>query len=141
MELYLSTLGFSGWQLGNASAVAAEETGRPGLPARGECLRLRRVRLPPGQSMRCASGGRDLVLVVGLEKMTDVTDAEHRYWLGVSGDTEWERLPGLTFAGVYGLMASRYEAEHGGSDALSAVAVKNHANGALNPNAHFQEKR
>ena len=31
-EAYLGTLGFSGWQLGNASAVLAEEAGLPGVP-------------------------------------------------------------------------------------------------------------
>jgi acetyl-CoA acetyltransferase len=140
-ELYLSTLGFSGWQLGNSSAIAAEEAGRPGLPA----VRVENACASGGYALRLAvdavaSGRRDLVLVVGLEKMTDVSNARRRYWLGVSGDTEWERLAGLTFAGVYGLMASRYESEYGPvREALSEVAVKNHANGALNPNAHFQK--
>jgi acetyl-CoA acetyltransferase len=140
-ELYLSTLGFSGWQLGNASAVAAEEAGRSGVST----VRVENACASGGFALRLAvdavaSGRRDLVLVVGLEKMTDVANARRRYWLGVSGDTEWERLAGLTFAGVYGLMASRYEADYGSvREALSEVAVKNHANGALNPNAHFQK--
>jgi acetyl-CoA acetyltransferase len=140
-ELYLSTLGFSGWQLGNAAAIAAEEAGRSGIPA----TRVENACASGGFALRLAvdavaSGHRDLVLVVGLEKMTDVTNARRRYWLGVSGDTEWERLAGLTFAGVYGLIAARYESEHGPvRDALSEVAVKNHANGSLNPNAHFQK--
>jgi acetyl-CoA C-acetyltransferase len=57
----------------------------------------------------------------------------------VSGDTEWERLAGLTFAGVYALMASAHIAAHGTPmEALAAVAVKNHANGTKNPNAQFQ---
>ena len=86
-------------------------------------------------------GDRDLVLVAGLEKMTDVPNARRRYWLGVSGDTEWERSAGLTFAGVYGLIASRYLSEHRvGPEALAEVAVKNHENGALNPNAQFQKR-
>jgi acetyl-CoA acetyltransferase len=139
-ELYLSTLGFSGWQLGNSAAIAAEEAGRPGVSA----VRVENACASGGFALRLAvdavaSGRRNLVLVVGLEKMTDAPSARRRYWLGVSGDTEWERLAGLTFAGVYGLMASRYEAEYGSvREALSEVAVKNHANGALNPNAHFQ---
>jgi acetyl-CoA C-acetyltransferase len=70
--------------------------------------------------------------------MTDLSDDAVRYWLGVSGETEWERLSGTTFAGVYAQMASayldRYEAtpEH-----LAKVAVKNHRNGAKNPYAHL----
>lgn len=140
-EIYLASLGFSGWQLGNSSAIAAEEAGRPGVPA----VRVENACASGGFALRqavdaIASGRRDLVLVIGLEKMTDVTNARRRYWLGVSGDTEWERLAGLTFAGVYGLMAARYAAKFGPiRDALSEVAVKNHSNGALNPNAHFQK--
>lgn len=139
-ELVLSTLGFSGWQLGNSASVAAVEAGRPGLSS----VRVENACASGGFALRwavdaVASGRRELVLVVGVEKMTDVTNARRRYWLGVSGDTEWERLAGLTFAGVYGLMAARYEAQYGPiRDALTAVAVKNHAHGALNPNAHFR---
>jgi acetyl-CoA acetyltransferase len=138
---WLATLGFGGWQIGNSAALLAEEAGVPGVP-------VARV------ENACASGGTALqaavtavadrsappVLVAGLEKMTDVSNARRRYWLGVSGDTEWERSAGLTFAGVYGLIASRYLSVHGvGREALAEVAVKNHANGALNPNAHFQK--
>jgi len=86
-------------------------------------------------------GDAELVLVAGVEKMTDVTNARRRYWLGVSGDTEWERLAGLTFAGVYGLIASDYLHRHPrGADAMAEVASKNHENGTRNPNAHFQKR-
>ena len=85
------------------------------------------------------SGAQDAVLVAGIEKMTDSPSSRRRYWLGVSGDTEWERLAGLTFAGVYGLMASAYlDAHQVPLEALAEVAVKNHAHGALNPNAQFR---
>jgi acetyl-CoA acetyltransferase len=141
-EAFLATLGFGGWQIGNASAVLAEEAGMPGVPT----TRVENACASGGSAIRAAvraveRGDRDLVLVVGLEKMTDVPDARRRYWLGVSGDTEWERLAGLTFAGVYGLIASRYLAEHHvPAEALAEVAVKNHENGALNPNAHFRKR-
>jgi len=140
-EAYLATLGFGGWQIGNSSALLAEETGAVGVPT----SRIENACASGGFALRAAvrslgSGTVDLALVVGLEKMTDVTSARRRYWLGVSGDTEWERLAGLTFAGVYGLIASRYLSEHHlGPEALAEVAVKNHANGILNPNAHFQK--
>ncbi|MGB6442348.1 MAG: thiolase domain-containing protein [Thermoplasmata archaeon] len=141
-EAYLATLGFGGWQIGNASAILAEEAGTAGVPV----TRVENACASGGSAIRAAvhaveGGVGDLVLIAGLEKMTDVTNARRRYWLGVSGDTEWERLAGLTFAGVYGLIASRYLAQHGVStDALAEVAVKNHENGALNPNAHFQKR-
>jgi len=141
-EAFLATLGFGGHQIGNSAAVLAEEAGIVGVPV----TRVENACASGGFALRSAvgalaGGARSLVLVVGLEKMTDVSNARRRYWLGVSGDTEWERLAGLTFAGVYGLIASRYFAEHGdASEALAEVAVKSHENGALNPNAHFQKR-
>ncbi len=141
-ETFLATLGFGGWQIGNSAAILAEEAGMPGVPT----TRIENACASGGSALRAAvravqHGDRDLVLVAGLEKMTDVPNARRRYWLGVSGDTEWERLAGLTFAGVYGLIASRYLSEHHVSrDALAEVAVKNHENGALNPNAEFQKR-
>jgi len=141
-EAFLSTLGFGGAQIGNSAAVLAEEAGVVGVPV----TRVENACASGGFALRSAvgaiaSGATPLVLVVGVEKMTDVSNARRRYWLGVSGDTEWERLAGLTFAGVYGLIASRYFAEHGdASEALAEVASKNHENGALNPNAHFQKR-
>ena len=141
-EAFLATLGFGGSQIGNSAAVLAEEAGVVGIPV----TRVENACASGGFAIRSAVGAlaaraSPLVLVVGVEKMTDVSNARRRYWLGVSGDTEWERLAGLTFAGVYGLIASRYFTEHGdASEALAEVAVKNHENGALNPNAHFQRK-
>ena len=140
-EAFLATLGFGGWQIGNSSAILAEELGVPGLPT----TRVENACASGGFALRAAvravaSGSADLVLVAGLEKMTDLTNARRRYWLGVSGDTEWERLAGLTFAGVYALIASRYLADYRlGPEALAEVAVKNHENGAKNPNAHFRK--
>jgi acetyl-CoA acetyltransferase len=140
-EAYLGTLGFSGWQLGNVSATLMEEArlGRIGVLRVENACASSGFALHQGvQAIR--SGRHDIVLVVGLEKMNDVPSTRRRYWLGVSGDTEWERSAGLTFAGVYGLMASRYIAEYGTPiEALAEVAVKNHENGALNPNAQFQK--
>jgi len=141
-EAFLASLGFGGWQIGNASAVLGEEAGIPGVPV----THVENACASGGFALRAGvraieTGARDLVLVAGLEKMTDVASARRRYWLGVSGDTEWERLAGLTFAGVYGLIASRYLHEHAvGPEALAEVAVKNHENGALNPNAHFRKR-
>ena len=141
-EAFLATLGFGGHQIGNSAAALAEEAGLVGVPV----TRVENACASGGFALRSAvaalaAGATPLVLVVGMEKMTDVTNARRRYWLGVSGDTEWERAAGLTFAGVYGLIASRYFAEHGdASEALVEVATKNHENGSLNPNAHFQKK-
>ncbi len=139
--VFLATLGFGGWQIGNASAVLAEAAGIVGVPV----TRVENACASGGYALRAAadavgSGRSKLALVVGLEKMTDVPNARRRYWLGVSGDTEWERLSGLTFAGVYGLLAARYIADHPDArEALAEVAVKNHRHGLANPNAQFRK--
>ncbi|HXQ48964.1 MAG TPA: beta-ketoacyl synthase N-terminal-like domain-containing protein [Thermoplasmata archaeon] len=141
-EAFLATLGFGGWQIGNAAALLAEEAGSAGAAT----TRVENACASGGFALRAGvraveRGDAELVLVAGLEKMTDVTSARRRYWLGVSGDTEWERLAGLTFAGVYGLIASEYVHRHpDGREALAEVASKNHENGSRNPNAHFQKR-
>ena len=140
-EAFVATIGFSGWQLGNLSSVLAEEAGVVGAPV----TRVENACASGGFALRAGaraieSGAADIVLVVGVEKMSDSPSRRRRFWLGVSGDTEWERLAGLTFAGVYGLIASRHMAEYGTSrEALAEVAVKNHENGAKNPNAQFRK--
>jgi acetyl-CoA C-acetyltransferase/acetyl-CoA acyltransferase len=71
--------------------------------------------------------------------MRELTPDRVRYWLGVSGDTEWERLAGMTFAGVYALMAQRHIHQHGTTEEqMHMVAVKNHKYGAENPKAQLR---
>jgi len=87
-----------------------------------------------------ASGEADLAMAIGVERMNDQTGLRKRFWLGVSGETEWERMAGLTFPGVYAMMASRHMHEFGTKpEDLAAVAVKNHAFGAHNPKAQFRK--
>lgn len=88
-----------------------------------------------------ASGKYDLVLAAGVEKMRDVSSTKGRYWLGISGDTEYERLAGCTFAGIYALMATRYMHQYGlKREHLAMVAVKNHRHAAANPKAQFRRE-
>ncbi len=140
-EGYLATLGFGGWQIGNPASLLGEELGLPGLPV----SHVENACASGSTGLRQAyhtllAGAADVALVAGVEKMSDTPSARRRYWLGVSGETEWERLAGLTFAGVYALLAERYLAERKlTTDVLGAVAVKNHAHGALNPHAHLRK--
>jgi acetyl-CoA C-acetyltransferase/acetyl-CoA acyltransferase len=91
--------------------------------------------------MDVLSGAHKMVIAGGVEKMTDVSGIKQKYWLGVSGDTEYERLAGTTFAGLYALIAHRHMHEFGTKrEHLSGVAVKNHKNGAQNPKAQFQRE-
>jgi len=88
-----------------------------------------------------ASGMNDIVVVGGVEKMTDVVGSEATNTLATAADQEWEAFFGATFPGLYAMIATRHMYEYGTTrEHLAQVAVKNHANGALNPNAQFQRE-
>ncbi len=89
--------------------------------------------------MEVASGMSDIVLVSGVEKMTDVDGHEATYALGTAADREYEGYHGLTFPGLYALIARAHMEKYGTTrEQLALVAVKNHHNGARNPLAQFQ---
>ena len=86
-----------------------------------------------------ASGMNDVVVVGGVEKMTDVVGNEATNTLATAADQEWEAFFGATFPGLYAMIATRHTHEYGTTrEQLAQVAVKNHANGALNPYAQFR---
>jgi acetyl-CoA C-acetyltransferase len=88
-----------------------------------------------------ASGMSDIVLVGGVEKMTDVNGHEATYALGTAADQEYEGYHGLTFPGLYAMMAHAHMAKYGTTrEQLAMVAVKNHDNGSKNPLAQFPFK-
>ncbi len=86
-----------------------------------------------------ASGLNDIVLVGGVEKMTDVSGNEATYALGTAADQEYEGYHGITFPGLYALIARAHMETYGTTrEQLAMVSVKNHKNGAKNPLAQFQ---
>ncbi len=87
------------------------------------------------------TGLADVVVVGGLEKMTDVSDTDQAAIHAAAVDQEWEHFFGATDAALHALMAKRHMADHGTTrEQLAAVAVKNHAHGAKNPLAQFQRE-
>lgn len=91
--------------------------------------------------MAVASGMHDIVVVGGVEKMTDVGGSLVGDVLGGAGDQEWELFLGATFPGIYALMARRHMQEYGTTEEMMAsVAVKNHKHGAKNKYAQFQKE-
>lgn len=99
----------------------------------------------------CASGGLAVhlaiqsllagtyknVLVVGVEKMTDVPSSEISTALMGAG-SEDERRAGLTFPALYALMAKAHMAKYGTTrNHLASVSVKNHYHASLNDKAQF----
>ncbi len=88
--------------------------------------------------MAIASGLYDVVLVGGVEKMTNLPTEGVTDVLATAADGIYEVPAGLTFPGIYGALAKahmdRYETN---LDHLLKVGIKNHVNGALNPKAQF----
>jgi len=102
----------------------------------------------------CASGGvafnsaknylenhpGETVLVLGAEKMTDYSPEEVTQALAGAASGE-EQEAGLTFPGLYGMMAEYYlEKYHYSEESLANVSYKNHFHGSLNDKAHFRNK-
>ena len=86
-----------------------------------------------------AKRGR-VVLVVGVEKMTDTPGPEiGDILLGASYRKEDGEIEG-GFAGVFATIAQRYYQKHGDQgDALARIAAKNHRNGCANPWAQIRK--
>ncbi|MGD0497668.1 MAG: thiolase domain-containing protein [Bryobacteraceae bacterium] len=90
--------------------------------------------------MEVAAGVHELVMVVGVEKMTSQSTARVSEILAQAGDCGGEMRAGNTFASLFAMIARRHMHEFGTTrEHLAAVAVKNHANGALNPDAHMRK--
>ncbi len=89
--------------------------------------------------MSIKSGEHDVMLVLGCEKMSDVSQSEAMNTISVASDMDWEGMFGATFPALYGFIARRHMMEYGTTDEqLGKVAVKNHYNAQYNPWAQFQ---
>ncbi len=87
-----------------------------------------------------ASGQSDLTLVAGGEKMSSVsTERATEIIASLTHGEEYRQ--GVTLLSFAGLMTRHYMERYGATrEAIAKVAVKNHENGCLNPNAQFQKK-
>ncbi|MBU0614711.1 MAG: thiolase family protein [Nanoarchaeota archaeon] len=109
------------------------------------------IRIPAA----CATGGAlvwtanqldyDNVLVVGAEKLhghtrnTEMITSE----FAMAAESKWEQPEGLIFPSENALVAQAYMKEFPETtmDDLALIALKNHENGYLNPNAFFYGKK
>jgi acetyl-CoA C-acetyltransferase len=89
--------------------------------------------------LHVASGLSDVVMVLGVEKMNDVDGAKATFALATAADQEYEVYNGVTFPGLYAMMANYHINKYGTTrDQMAQVAVKNHKNGMKNPLAQFR---
>jgi acetyl-CoA C-acetyltransferase len=87
-----------------------------------------------------AAGLYDVVMVAGVEKMTSQPTPRVTEILASAGDCSGEIRAGSTFPSLFAMIARRHMHDFGTRrEHLAAVAVKNHANGALNPDAHLRK--
>jgi acetyl-CoA C-acetyltransferase len=87
-----------------------------------------------------ASGMDDAVLVVGVERLSHLDTLQSTSYFAMGADYPFETRNGATFPGLYATLANAHQHRYGTrAEELGAIAVKNHANGARNPNAHFQK--
>lgn len=88
-----------------------------------------------------AGGFADRVLVVGAEKLSHLDTLAATSYFAMGADFAFETRNGATFPGLYATLAAAHRQKFGTTaEQLGAVAVKNHANAARNPHAHFQKE-
>ncbi|MFH1445478.1 MAG: thiolase domain-containing protein [Nanoarchaeota archaeon] len=121
------------------AALAADESGLIPIPSTRVEAACASGALAFRQALLSIQSGKyDIVIAAGAEKMTDVKGTAALSTLMGAGDQEWESSVGLTFTGLYALMAQRHMKEFGTTrEQMAMVSVNNHKNGALNPNAQY----
>lgn len=140
--LFVGMMGESYEHQGHTGPTMLDWTGLLPLPA----VRTESACASSGAALRCGisailSGLHDVVMVGGVEKMTHRTTAEVTEFLAMASDFPFEQWNGLTFPGLYALMATAHMHKYGTTEEqMAMIAVKNHHNGALNPKAHMQKE-
>ena len=124
---------------GHTAPIMADWAGLAPLPA----TRVEDACASSGVALRqgilaVASGLYDVVLVGGIEKMSDLPTSQVTDTLATAGDVLYEIPAGFTFPGFYAAMATAYMHRYGATpEALMKVGIKNHDNGSLNEKAQF----
>jgi acetyl-CoA C-acetyltransferase len=86
-----------------------------------------------------AGGLQDVVLVAGVEKMTDTDNAETTAGLVMAADADYESVHGVTFVSINALLMRRYMYEYGVKHQdFAGFTVNAHRNAAGNPKAMFR---
>ncbi len=88
-----------------------------------------------------AAGFYDVVLVTGVEKVTQTGTDWTTTYFSYCSDFFYEGQSGASFPGLFASMARAYLTEFKATEEdFAMVAVKNHENGFLNPKAHMRKK-
>ena len=140
--MFVGHMGESYEHQGHTGATMADWAGLLHIPA----TRTEAACASSGVALRAGvyavlSGLADVVLVGGAEKMTHRSTAEVTEYLAMASDYPFEQWHGITFPGLFALMATAHMHDYGTTEKqLAMVAVKNHYHGSLNPKAHMQNE-
>jgi acetyl-CoA C-acetyltransferase len=122
---------------GHTAPIIADWTGLAPRPA----TRIEDACASSGVALRqgiiaIASGLYEIVLVGGIEKMTDLPTSQVTDTLATASDVLYEIPAGFTFPGLYAAMATAYMDRYGATpETFMKVGLKNHDNGSLNDKA------
>jgi acetyl-CoA C-acetyltransferase len=129
--------------LGNQSNLAPAVAA--GLGLRGvETLTIEAGGAAGGMAIRqaqlaVAAGVVDAVLVVGVEKVSDVLDERRESALALSMDADWEAFHGVTVTAQWAMLMRSYMHTYAlGAQAFAPFPVNAHANGVHNKNALYR---
>ena len=140
--MFIGHMGEAYEHQGHMGAAVADWAGLVGVPA----TRCEAACASSGSALRAGiyavmSGLADVVIVGGVEKMTHRTTAEVTEYLAMASDYPFEQWHGITFPGLFALMATAHMRAYGTTEEQMALAaVKNHYHGSLNPKAHLQKE-
>jgi len=140
--LFVGHMGESYEHQGHTGSTVADWAGLLHIPT----TRTEAACASSGAALRAAiyavlSGLCDVVMVGGVEKMTHRTTPEVTEYLAMASDYPFEQWHGITFPGLFALMATAHMHKYGTTEKhLAMVAVKNHYHGSLNPKAQMQKE-
>jgi acetyl-CoA C-acetyltransferase len=124
---------------GNLGAQIADFCGYKGL----EAYMVEAACASGGAAVRAgvaavASGAHDIVVVCGVEKMTDSSSERVTGALATAADAEYEVDQGATFVAINALLMQRYQYEYKvPHEAFAQFSINAHQNAMSNPHAMF----
>ena len=139
--MFVGHMGESYEHQGHTGSTLADWAGLGNIPA----TRTEAACASSGAALRSGiyavlSGLADVVLVGGAEKMTHRSTTEVTEYLAMASDYPFEQWNGITFPGLFALMATARMHKYGTTqEQMAMVAVKNHSNANLNPKAHLHK--
>lgn len=125
----------------NLATLIADFAGFPGI----EALKIEAACASGGAVVRAAqlavaSGAHDIVVAVGVEKMTDIAIDGVTSALATAADADYEAAHGVTFTALNALLMRLYMERYGYRRTdFAPFVITAHENARANPNAMFRE--